>query len=478
MKIERNIGVSPLRGRTISYRLAGSTGSGITDHQAYREVLARLHQLEAAGKDRDYTPEEAREVEDCCDSLQMIRADNPNIDDMCSGDQSRIQAALKRSRSNNRGLHPLALGSQYRGAGSGTGPSRRFSFSQESDYENALRAIGPNESFADAVGYDGPAFEGDIGDYLRGIALGDWRGNDQLQSIAVGTGSAGGFLVPSPLSNQIIDTARNKSRVIQAGARVIPMPSNTLDIAKVTGDPNSSWKAENEVIVPSDMTFGRIQLRAKTLTALVKMSVEAFEDCMNIGELVNNTLGEVLALELDRAALYGSGAGSEPTGLLNISGVGEVDMGGNGAALTSYAPFANAITDIMTANGPGPEGLAAIFSPRVWGELENLVDGDDNPLRAPRSYEHLRKYVTNQVSVTSEHGNADNASEIFVGDWTQLLWGVKTELQIETSRVASDSAGSAFENLQVWVRAYLRADIHLARPGFFSVVKGVIPPSA
>src|SRR5262249_48722697 len=72
---------------------------------------------------------------------------------------------------------------------------------------------------------------------LRGITTGNWEGAAQERSMSEGTGSAGGFLVPTPLSDQVIDRARNAVVTMKAGATVVPMDAATLAIARVTGDP-------------------------------------------------------------------------------------------------------------------------------------------------------------------------------------------------------------------------------------------------
>ena len=85
------------------------------------------------------------------------------------------------------------------------------------------------------------------------------------------------------------------------------------------------------------------------------------------------------------------------------------------------------------------------------------LDSTGQPLQPPPSYQALEKYVTNQVAPL----------EAFVADWSQMMVGMRTNIQIEASREASDAAGSAFRSLRVLVRAYLRADVQLAHAGEF-----------
>lgn len=314
-----------------------------------------------------------------------------------------------------------------------------------------------------------------LGRMLRGIVLGEWRRAEaERRTLSVGDSSLGGYLVPSPLSTRVIDLARNQTRVMQAGAITVPMESNTLTLARVTGDPTAAWKAENAVGSFSDITFGAIELISKSLLALIKTSIEIFEDATNLSSVVENSLAEALALELDRAALYGQGSAAEPLGIVNAANVGVEDLGTNGAALTNYDKFSLAVEKILSANGSST-GLAAIFAPRTAGTLDRLKDTTNQPLVPSASFAALQKLVTKQVPINRTHGSASNASDVFLGDFQQLLIGMRTQLIIEVSRQAGDSAGSAFRGMQVWIRAYLRADVALAQPTHFCKIIGIIP---
>jgi len=315
-----------------------------------------------------------------------------------------------------------------------------------------------------------------LGRWFRGVVTGNWRGAEdelaEMRAASTGDGASGGYWVPSELSSRVIDLARNRARVFEAGAMTVAMDTNELTLVKVEGDPVASWKGENQPGGETDMEFGFLKLRPRTLYALFKMSVELFEDAYEMGGTIQNALASALGLALDKGALYGVGEPIGLTGLRNWPGVQEYSMGENGAALENYAPFSHAVEKIWSENG---EPKAVIYAPRTAGALDRLADLQGQPLKPPASFESLRKLVTNQVPTDMGHGSADNASDAFVGDWRQLIVGMRTDLRIEVSRDASDLASSAFRNLQVWVRAYLRADVGVAQPTHFCVIKGIIP---
>lgn len=289
----------------------------------------------------------------------------------------------------------------------------------------------------------------------------------------------GGYLLPSPLSTMVIDLARNQACVTRAGAITIPMESNTLDIACLTKDPTAAWKAENAPATPSDPNVGRLSLRARTLIGMVKSSVELLEDAPNCGTIIRNGLSQALALELDRAALRGIGAAEEPLGIRNWTSLGSdfgaqlIELGsGDGGILDAYDTFSQAVQKIQEVNGP-TEGLSVIYTPREGGTLDRWKDGQGLPLIPPASWTRLAKFVTNQIPTDLGEGTE---SEAYVGDFTQLGIGMRTTLTLEVSRQAADAEGSAFTNLQVWIRAYLRADVVLLQPTWFVVINRICPP--
>ena len=250
------------------------------------------------------------------------------------------------------------------------------------------------------------------------------------------------------------------------------METNTLKLARVVGDPTAAWKTENAQATASDMTLEGVTFTARTLISIVKASVELVEDAEQIDDTIETALSEALALEVDRAALRGSGTPPEPRGIRNQTGVSidSATFGANGAAPTSYDFLSNAVQTIRAANG---EPNAVIFAPRTAGELDRLKDTTNQPLRPPSSFEGLAKYATGVIPINLTVGTSTDTSEVYVGDWRSLLIGVRRSLTIEVSRQAQTGTESAFDRLQVHIRAYLRADVQLAQPSHFVVITGI-----
>lgn len=301
---------------------------------------------------------------------------------------------------------------------------------------------------------------------VRGLVTGRWEGADaEARAMTSASGAAGGYLVPQSVSATVIDLARSKSVTQQAGALSFQMDSGEVTIAKIASDPTAAWRSENSAIPESAPTFEPVSLVAQTLGCLVTMPIELLEDAQISAATVENAIAQAMALELDRVALRGSGVG-EPRGLYNTPGVNELSMGTNGASLTSYGKFSEAVELIANANGTA---RSVVYAPRTAGALDRLADSTGQPLQPPPSFVALQKYSTTQIPVNLTQGSASNCSFAMVGDFSGLVFGMRTQLALELSR----ASGDAFSKLQVQIRAYLRADIAVLQPGHFTIIKGI-----
>lgn len=337
--------------------------------------------------------------------------------------------------------------------------------------DGEIRVLAPEDKLAGvATRPEESEYRGmSLGKYVRGLATGEWGGADlERRAMSIGSLAGGGHLVPEPLSAEIIDLARARSRIFQAGARTIPMTASTLKIGKLVKDPEAGWRAENTNVPFDSAALGAVEFRARTLAVIVRASVELWEDAGNLDQLLRNSLSQSLANELDRVGLSGSGDGEEPQGIAGTTDVQEMAAVGD---LESYAPFSEAMELVEGVNGL-PSAL--IYAPRDHYVLDRLTDSTGQPLRPPPSFEELRRLRTNQVRTNM--GSGEDESEAFLGNFENLLVGMRTTFNIEVSRQAAAGEESAFRKLQVWVRAYLRADIAIAKPGELVHLSGITVP--
>lgn len=305
-----------------------------------------------------------------------------------------------------------------------------------------------------------------LGDLIRAKIAGP-RTEAEKRALSEGTDSAGGFTVPTPLSAQFVDRLRARSVAVQAGAQYVPMGSATFTMARLETDPTTAWRAENATIATGDPSFGRVHFEAKSLAGYVRVSRELMMDSVNVGAMLENAFARSMAIELDRAAIYGDATGNSPRGVWHTSGIATVEMGTNGAAITSYDKPLETLLALKNANAADP--TAMICAPRTEIALATLKDADENPLRAPAMIERIPLLSTTSAPIDEDQGTAENASSIVIGDFRDLMIGLREEMNFQVYETPHATDG------QLTVVCHMRADVQLARPASFARLVGIIP---
>lgn len=317
---------------------------------------------------------------------------------------------------------------------------------------------------ANSSGYEA---ELSLGKYIKGAFTGDWRGaSDEAQvfNAMSGAGAAsGGVLLPTRLSTGIIDLARAQTRVLQAGATIVPMDTRTVDVARWTQDPTPTWRLENAPITESDGALDKITLTAKTLAVVTRVSRELIEDT-DVEEALRNAFARAFALKVDMGALYGSGADPEPRGVKNTAGVTKTALATNGASPT-WDALVDSVGRLEDAN---EEATAQIVAGRTLRSLAKAKDSAGQYIGAPSYLDGVERYATSQVPINLTTGTSTDTSDVFTGDWRQLFVSVRIDLTITPlqERFMPDAGQYGFV-------AWYRGDIQVARPKAFDVVTGV-----
>lgn len=322
---------------------------------------------------------------------------------------------------------------------------------------------------------DSDASEMNLGSIVRAMVTGrrDGMSDAEKRTLSEGVDSAGGFLTPEILATRLIDRVRNAGKVFAAGATTVPLDSDTVALARLVTGVAPTWKAENDPVAVSDMTFDRLTFKPKTLPVLVKLSQELFDDLSpEATRLIENEVAKAIALEVDRAALYGDGTGATPLGIKGRSADGVVLTafgGANGATPTNYDFI---LDGFQTLRGGNFEPNGVMLAPRTDRTLAGLKDSQGRYLDPPPSYNDVPKYATNQIPTNLTVGTSNGVcSDAFVGEWENLLIGFRPSLQLRVKTLQERFADTMQVGLLVWIRA----DVQLAHGAAFNVISGIKP---
>lgn len=301
---------------------------------------------------------------------------------------------------------------------------------------------------------------GDFGQYLRAM-----------------TTSGASAIVPTIWAGQVIDKARNAAVVMQAGATLVPMNAKVVQIGRLTGDPAPAFKTEGSPVTAGDLTYDYIQLSATSLTALVVVSMEFLMDAPAADGSIMNALGAAMGLEVDKAALFGqlgaTGTNDEgaayglaspyPKGVLKnlIDNYSSGVIGAfptNGTAQTAATPWNEMLATVYNPLRQNEKCTAIISNVALRQQYDGMYDTMYNPIRMPQVIADRPWLQTNAIPSYTRGTMTSRATDVFAGDWSQVLIGQRLGLEI---RVLQERYA---ENGQVGLLAYWRGDVQVARP--------------
>lgn len=315
-----------------------------------------------------------------------------------------------------------------------------------------------------AAGYDEPDAPLSLARCLRGAMTGDWRNADaEHRAMSGSTTGAGGFMLPPALSARIIDLARAQTRVLEAGATVVPMDAREVDVARWAADPEPGWRAENAAIPESDGLLERVTLTARSLAVVTKVSRELVEDT-DVDDQLLAAFAASFARKVDGAALYGSGTAPEPTGVKATTAVTKTPLATNGAAPT-WDALVDSAGRLRDAN---ETPTAHILSDRTGRSLAKVKGSDGQYVVPPTYLDGIPRLTTSGVPTTLTVGTSTDTSDVFTADWSQLYVGVRIGLTVTLLEERFMPDAGQFGFVGWW-----RGDIQVARPKAFDVVTGI-----
>jgi HK97 family phage major capsid protein len=393
---------------------------------------------------------EALEIESAFDAVMAAH-------DQCQGELD-IRGAMgdKSPRANG--------GDPRRPAPSGDAPANpEFAEARNMDTESTTILM-PEHRMADRVNRESSSHLNglSVGKYFRAMVTGGST-DAERRALAEGTDSSGGFSVPTILSSNLLDLMRANTVAMQAGAMTVPLTSDRNHIAKVASDPVPAWRAENAVVNESDPTFSRVEFVPKSLAVLVKVSRELLEDSLNIEQELPRIMAAAMARELDRVIFLGSGTGSEPTGLDNVTGVLEL---AHNATLTSYSPLVSARRLLMGQNNNLVS--AYVMHPDTEATLGDLTDSTGQPLNYPTILDRprpMQMLTTTQLPVNL--GTGTNETTIYSGDFSKLMIGLRSDVRVEVLKERYA------ENMQYGFLIHARYDVVASHPNAFCRITGI-----
>ena len=270
------------------------------------------------------------------------------------------------------------------------------------------------------------------------------------RDLNVGTATAGGNLVDDVLlSGSFVDLLRNRLALADAGMTTLTGINGNISIPKQGSSATAYWVGEGSSPTESQQTIEQINLSPKTCGAFVDYSRKLLlQSSIDVEQMVRDDLARVLALELDRVGLNGSGSSNQPLGIINTTGIGT-------QTITTFGTFAEYIgmeTDVAVANADAGS-LRYIINASARGALKSTEKASNTGMFVYENDE-INGYP---VTVTNQLENND----ALFGDFSQLIMAMWSGLDLTVDPYAGATAGT------VRIIALQDVDFAVKQPGAF-----------
>jgi len=270
------------------------------------------------------------------------------------------------------------------------------------------------------------------------------------RDLVVGTPTAGGDLVDDVLlAGSFIDLLRNRLAIAQAGVTMLTGLQGNISVPRQTSASTAYWVGENSSPTESQQAIDQVNMTPKTVGAFVDYSRRLLlQSSIDVEGMVRDDLARVIALEIDRAAIYGTGSSNQPLGLTNVSGIGSETLTGTG----TFTEFIAMETDVAAANADAG-ALRYIVNATTRGGLKGTKKdaGSGEFVFADGEINGYPAIVSNQLA---------NNDALF-GDFSMFVMGMWSGLDLTVDPYAGATAGT------VRVIALQDVDFAVKQPGAF-----------
>ena len=350
-----------------------------------------------------------------------------------------------------------SLGSQIDNARKIAEFERQASTVQDGKFESEVRgSYNLLKAVREAV--DGPqaltGFEKEVNSELSRDGKGEARGIrvpmsllfPETRALTVANAASAGNTVFTQYGN-LVDRLRPQPIVQALGATVISglEGAGNLEIPRNLTGPTVNWLSETDSTVESSATYDKITLSARTAAAEMRLSRKlVLQNSVSLQQVLANDLAQVIALAIDKAAIAGTGASNQPTGIMTA-------IAANATTETEPSKVA---ADLLASIALGNDAATGILVSTAFMNAirKGAYDTTGQPIAIPALLHGYTPSQTNQIATNT----------MIAGNWASLLIGIWNSFSLLVDPYSLSSAQ------QLKLVAAADVDVGIRHPESFS----------
>lgn len=252
---------------------------------------------------------------------------------------------------------------------------------------------------------------------------------DQRTQLSLAAGAGKGTEAKFTEYGGFIDLLRSRMVTTSMGAQMLSGLQGDLAFVNQSAAGTFAWGTETASASLSSLSTASRTMAPKVGQSATSVSRQLLRQAVfDVENLVRNDIATVHALGIDLAGLHGTGSSNQPRGVTNVSGIGSVVGGTNGAQptydnlvdLQKEVAIDNALAGslgyvvhpLIAARLMKTQQFASTNGVPVW--TGNILDGQVAGFKAMAS---------TQVLSAQTKGTSTDCSPIIFGDWSSLIIG-------------------------------------------------------
>ena len=253
----------------------------------------------------------------------------------------------------------------------------------------------------------------------------------RVLTTALPAGGPGSNIIPTEFG-AFIDILRPNSVVYRAGATMLTGLVGNVAIPRLKASTTFAWIAENSALTAADPQLEQVTLTPKHGGSLVEYSATCcFNRARTLKTMLRNDMARNIASGIDKAAIAGTGASNQPTGILSTVGIGDVPGGTDGLAPT-WGNVLALIAAVQNANGVAFGFLTTFNAVKKMRSTVRVATTDSVMIQEdPNSLAGYPLAASNNVPNNLVKGTSGaTCSALIFGDWSEVLIGLWSELDV------------------------------------------------
>ncbi len=247
---------------------------------------------------------------------------------------------------------------------------------------------------------------------MRALSVTSFAGGQAL----VGTQTLGG---------QYIELLRNRPVIDRLGVRRLGGLVGNVAIPRGTGGATAYWLPASGAATKTDQTFGQLGLTPHRLVAATAFEKDlVMQASLDVEGVVREDLQLVSAIEIDRAAMLGTGNAGQPQGVVTVASATDVTFGG----AATYGKFVDFETNVATGNAlmgnpayvisPATRGKTKVVTKIASSQYSNFIfEAQQGMFPGDGVINSYPAIVTNQVGAA-----AAVANQVIFGNWNDMFF--------------------------------------------------------